>query len=229
MTKKSKIFTFAVLPALFIQALGSFLYFVVLQDGFWASLVYFLVKSIMILWSVLIVFLFFKNDFSRFPEKKNHKLSAVLGLLAGLFVVLLAVFSYKLFLKDILSDNLSAIQFKIDQLALGAYFIPFAIILSTFNAAFEEYYWRWFAFRGLTMKLAWPLAMFISAIGFSLHHFVILSEFFAWPMVFFCGFMVFLGGIIMAWIYRKSNSILGAFIFHFLIDITVMSLVYILL
>jgi membrane protease YdiL (CAAX protease family) len=151
------------------------------------------------------------------------------GFNAGLFVVILAVIFYKLFLKEVLLENLPAIQSKIDQLALGNYFIIFAILLSTFNAAFEEYYWRWFAFRGLTMKLSWPLAVIISAIGFSLHHFVILTEFFAWPMVIFCGFMVFLGGIIMAWIYQKTNSIWGAFIFHFLIDMTVMGLVYILL
>lgn len=229
MTKKSKILIFAVLPALFIQALSSVLYFVVLQDGFWASLAYFMVKFLMLVWPVAVALLLFKNEFPKFPEKKNHKLSMALGFIAGLFVVVLAFILYNLFLKEVLLANLPAIQAKIEMLGLGTYFIPFAIILSTFNAAFEEYYWRWFTFRGLTMKLAWPVAAVISAIGFSAHHFVVLTEFFAWPMVVFSGTMVLLGGIIMALIYKKTNSIWGAFIFHFLIDITVMGLVYILL
>lgn len=229
MDKKSKIFYLAVLPALFIQALSSVLYFVLLQDGFWASLAYFMVKFVMLLWPIFIVLWIFKNEFPKFTEKKNHKLSLLLGFAAGLFVVLLAVLLYHLFLKEVLLANLPAIQAKIEMLGLGAYFIPFAIILSTFNAAFEEYYWRWFTFRALTLKLAWPIAAVISAIGFSAHHFVVLTEFFAWPMVVLLGTMVFLGGLIMAVIYKKTNSIWGAVLFHFLIDMTVMGLVYILL
>ena len=229
MNKKTKIFYFGILPALFIQALSSFLYFVVLQDGLLASIVYFLVKFFMIAWPVFIAVYLFKIEFPKFYRKSNHKLSALYGLTAGIFVMILAFALYHLFLKEILLLNLPAIQAKIEMLALGSYFIIFSIILSTFNAAFEEYYWRWFVFRGLKIKLYWPLAATLSSLAFASHHFVILTEFFNLQVVTLLAFLVFLGGLIMAMIYKKTNSVLGAFIFHFLIDMTVMVLVFILL
>jgi len=168
----------------------------------------------------------FKKEFPKFKIKKNHKKSFLLALSFGIFISGFIVISYNLFLKSILLENLTGIKAKIDLFGLANNFILFSIILSVFNAAFEEYYWRWFVFRGLTIKLDWKIAMLLSSIGFALHHFVVLTEFFILPIAFFLGIMVMIGGCFMAYIYKRSNSILGAWFLHFLIDITIMLLVY---
>ena len=72
------------------------------------------------------------------------------------------------------------IQHKIGAFGIasaGTYFV-LAAFYSLFHSLLEEYYWRWFVFQQTRRVMPlWPAAV-LSAIGFTLHHIVVLSVFF---------------------------------------------------
>jgi membrane protease YdiL (CAAX protease family) len=91
---------------------------------------------------------------------------------------------------------------------------------SLFHSLLEEYYWRWFVFRQLEKVTSlWP-AIIVSAIGFTLHHIVVLSVFFQganWLIVLF-GTAIAIGGAFWAWLYHRSDSIFDTWLSHLIID-----------
>ena len=67
---------------------------------------------------------------------------------------------------------------------------------------------------------ALPTAMVLSSLGFMAHHILVLATFFGWSSpatwIFSCG--VAIGGAAWAWIYDRSQSLLGPWASHCLVD-----------
>ena len=99
-------------------------------------------------------------------------------------------------------------------------FVALAGFYSVFHSLLEEYYWRWFVFRELRNVMAvWP-AILLSALGFTLHHIIVLSIYFAsapWLVVLFSA-GVAVGGAFWAWLFNRSNSLFDPWLSHALID-----------
>ena len=91
---------------------------------------------------------------------------------------------------------------------------------SLFHSLLEEYYWRWFVFRQLRNLMAFGPAAVISAIGFTLHHIVVLSVFFKGELLLVALFAsaIAIGGVFWAWLYNRSNSVFDTWLSHLLID-----------
>jgi membrane protease YdiL (CAAX protease family) len=101
----------------------------------------------------------------------------------------------------------------VKYLALGLFYCVLHSLL-------EEYYWRWFVFGELRRLVSlWP-AVLISSLGFMAHHVIVLGRYFGqWSAatVLF-SLAVAVGGAVWAWIYYRSNSLLGPWLSHMLVD-----------
>jgi membrane protease YdiL (CAAX protease family) len=88
------------------------------------------------------------------------------------------------------------------------------------HSLMEEYYWRWFAFGQLRRLVrVWP-AILVSALAFMGHHVVVLGEFFhemPWIAWLFSS-AVAVGGVFWAWLYDRTDSLLGPWLSHLIID-----------
>jgi uncharacterized protein len=89
------------------------------------------------------------------------------------------------------------------------------------NSLIEELVWRWFLYRNLKKYLTTQEAIFVSALGFTLHHWVALYAQFTlgWSVVMSLG--VLFAGAVFAWIYERRQSLLPAYICHLILDIPI--------
>jgi len=113
--------------------------------------------------------------------------------------------------------------------AYGAvnHFFLFAAFLCVGNSAMEEYYWRWFVYRGMREFMPPGPAVVISALGFTLHHVVVLSAYFpSVGMVLLLNVGVFVGGCVWAILYERFRGIAGPWISHALVDAAIMVVAY---
>ena len=101
----------------------------------------------------------------------------------------------------------------------GAFLVLF-VFYSVCHSGLEEYYWRWFAFRRVARGLSFVRAALLTNAAFTLHHIVLLGVYFGYGniLTWFCSFGVFVGGLVWQTIYRRSDSIYGAWLSHGLID-----------
>jgi membrane protease YdiL (CAAX protease family) len=111
--------------------------------------------------------------------------------------------------------------------SVGAYFALTAFY-SLIHSLLEEYYWRWFVFQQ-SRRLAplWPAAL-LSAIGFTMHHVVVLSVFFRgvpW-LVALLSAAIAIGGLFWAWLFNRSKSVFDTWLSHLLIDAGIFAIGY---
>ena len=222
MTKKQIFYTF-VIPGLFIQFIGASFYFVLFSGTGISNIIYTLTKILIILWPLYWVF---RRD--KIKQITNRKQSIIYGLIFGLAVSALIFIIFNIFFEYFLQSS-ADITKKARDLDILNHYILFSLFLSITHSALEEYYWRWFIFKGLQTKLQPLLAAIISSLAFSLHHFIVLSQFFnIWITILF-GIVVGVGGLFWCLIYHKTKSIIGSWIAHILVDLAVMTVGYILI
>ncbi len=215
-----------VLPALFFQLVGTYFYYVYPGAQF-PQVIYVATKVLLIAWPLLCwaligKFLFIKSE-------KNNKESFVLGLISGL-IFLATILGVYFSWQDYFQQYAYLVKEKVDSLGIGGFkFLIFAVFLSLIHSFIEEYYWRSFVFRGLLgLVKFWP-ALIVGGIAFALHHYLLLSQFFPWPIVVLFGTMVGAAGAWWSWVYFKTNSLLGAWISHAFADLAVMIVAYFLI
>ena len=208
----------AVLIALLLPGILAYLYFVVLRNTAYASPIYTVSRIFLIMFPCLcVVFV----DKAKFPIVRFKKDGIVVGVASGLFIGAGIVGTYFLVLKGVI--NVSEIRIKAEVFSISAdNFIFIALFYIFVNSAIEEYYWRWFTYSKLRTLMTEPKAIILSALGFSLHHVIILVLYFGvtFGLLFSCG--VFIGGAIWAYLYQKYDSIWPCFISHAIVDAALM-------
>jgi uncharacterized protein len=111
-------------------------------------------------------------------------------------------------------------KLKLFGVSSPAGFVVCAVFFSALHSLMEEYYWRWFLFGGLRRLMPlWP-AVLLSGFAFAGHHVITLAAYFGWCSwaPWFFSLCVAVGGMVWAWIYQRSNSLLGPWLSHLLID-----------
>lgn len=99
-------------------------------------------------------------------------------------------------------------------------FAALGLFYSVCHSLLEEYYWRWFVFARLRGLTTLPKAIAISSLGFMSHHVIVLGHYFGGLSFLTCAFSlgVAVGGVIWAWLYTRTRSLLGPWLSHALVD-----------
>lgn len=105
-------------------------------------------------------------------------------------------------------------------------FLMAGVLFSILHSFFEEYYWRWFVFGGLTSYVSEWAAIVLSGVAFSLHHILILLPFVSLPIALLGGASVGAVGSLWAFIYNKRKNLLAPWISHIAADLAIIYVIY---
>lgn len=111
--------------------------------------------------------------------------------------------------------------------SLGEYAL-LGVFYALCHSLLEEYYWRWFVYGQLRRAVPVGPAIAISAVGFMAHHVLVLGKFFGFAhgATWFFSLSVAVGGVFWAWLYERTDSLLGPWVSHLLVDAVIFWLGY---
>jgi len=115
---------------------------------------------------------------------------------------------------------------KIEGLGLGKVsFILLGVFYAVIHSGLEQYYWRWFVFKKLSCSAI------VSSLGFTAHHVILVGTFFGFdsPYCWLASLGVWIGGWYWCWLYRRSDSIWGAWIGHGIVDAAIFTIGFLIL
>jgi len=153
----------------------------------------------------------------RRPTLREIAAGVLTGLVIGAFIVA--------FYRFVLAGRLdvSEVAERARGFGLVERFWLYAPFICLFNAGIEEYYWRWFVFAGLRRFLRPAVAVPLSALGFTLHHIIVVSNCFPdLGVVLLLNAGVFIGGCVWAYLYERFGSIYAPYVSHMLVDAGIM-------
>lgn len=185
-------------------------------------------KAAMLAGPILYVW-FTDRRFRPFPKRGSRLL-----VIAGSFG--LAVSATIIVLSHYLADGMLAgvperVRGKISEFGIstrGRYALM-TLFLCVFHSGLEEYYWRWFIFGRLRASLSFQPAATLSGLAFMGHHVFVLNEYLPgqfWKATVPFALGIAVGGIVWAWIYERSGSLVGPWLSHFLVDAAIMYVGY---
>ena len=90
----------------------------------------------------------------------------------------------------------------------------------TLNSLLEEYLFRWFIFEKSEVLVNTRLALVISAIAFTSHHFFGVMQMFPLFAVVLASAGVFASGFVWSLLYLKHTSIWPCYVSHVIVDVT---------
>ena len=219
---KSKYNLTAVLLAIFVPSVFAFFYFVLFADRSFAQILYSVSRVFLVAFPVAWVLTIDKTGF---PFVRFKKSGILAGTISGVVISGAILLAYFIGFKE--SLDFSEIKTKAEQLNFtGVNYVIYAFFLTIINSSIEEYYWRWFTFSKLRDLVSDNKAIAISALGFTLHHIIVLLVYFGFTygLIFSAG--VFVGGIIWAYFYKRYDSILPSIISHLVVDAALMIIGY---
>ena len=180
-----------------------------------------------------------KIRFASAPDSESQRKSsigscigsgAIMGLciVAALMALYFGYFNGSVYLEE-MPDRLKA-KLEDFQLTTPLKFIGMALFLSLLHSFLEEYYWRWYVFGQLRKNWSYHLAAVVSGLGFMAHHVIIVNNFmrpehFWFPTLFF-SLCIAVGGYLWAWLYQRSQSLIGPWVNHLFVDLGIMTVGY---
>lgn len=214
------------MPALLVPLLGSLLYFVWLPGNGMAQVIYGLTK----VFTLVYPFLFFgwKDLFVQKPRVSQRSIWGW-GIGSGLVICALGTGLMLSPLGEMVRAGAGPIQEKATQLGFVNHFLLFAIFISLFHSALEEFYWRGFVFGKLREKLGTVGSHLVAGLGFAAHHLVVTWQYFDPPLAIFLAFCVAVGGVIWTFLYQKQGSLVGCWLSHLCVDVFLMVVGYLLI
>ena len=205
-----------------VQAVGNFLYFVLLENEIAIQLTYAATKAVMVLAPLTLLLCGFKIPI--LTKGGKHVRSLLWGIGSGAIIFIFILIVYRLF-SFVFAPALFA---KIVEVGIQEHYWMVAIGISLVHSLLEEYYWRWYIVKGLETYLDFLPSLLIGNVLFTLHHYLILSQFVSLPLTFLLGTCVGIGGCLWSLMYRKTGSLLGAWISHACADLAIFIVGYLL-
>jgi uncharacterized protein len=103
-----------------------------------------------------------------------------------------------------------------------------AAFYAALHSFLEEYYWRWFVFGQLRRWLRPVSAAVLSSLAFAAHHVIVLGCYFgaSSPSTALFSLGVAMGGAAWCGIYHRSNSLLGPWLSHAIVDAAIFAVGY---
>ena len=144
----------------------------------------------------------------------SRKTSLVFGVAVGL-AVSAAMFGiyYFCFPSEVQQTLTSHIVQRVQGFSVDSWpkFVGLGVFYALVHSLLEEYYYRWFVFGQLRHVAPLSLSMVFSGLAFMGHHVIVLAHYFGGMTLITVGLSsaIAIGGMIWAWQYEKSRSLLG--------------------
>ena len=153
------------------------------------------------------------------------------GVAVGLAVVLAMVAIYWLmFPQSVLDDLRTEVESRVAGFGFASplKFVALGAFYALVHSFMEEYYFRWFVFGQLRHVVALTPALVISGLAFMAHHVIVLDHYFHAfiGLTAFLSLSIAVGGVIWAWQYEKSRSLVGPWISHLIVDAGIFAIGY---
>ncbi|QDS98530.1 CPBP family intramembrane glutamic endopeptidase [Adhaeretor mobilis] len=160
----------------------------------------------------------------RFEWFARSKAGLGIGLAFGVVVAVAGLALFHFVLRDAPFFAPAAEQIRAKVAGMGMNtplkYVCLGLFYTVFHSLLEEYYWRWFVFQKLKNWVSVNSAIVISSLGFMAHHVLVLGKFFGfahWATWVF-SLAVATGGLAWAWLYQRSDSLLGPWLSHAVVD-----------
>ena len=158
--------------------------------------------------------------------RKNILLGCVLGLL----ICLAMMGVYWFVLDDSVRSGLQAqVADRIRGLSLASWqsYLGLSLFYALVHSLLEEYYYRWFIYGQLRQVSRMPVAALVSGLAFMAHHVIVLAQYFGNTLLTaFLSLSIMVGGVIWAWQYERSRSLLGPWLSHAVVDAGIFAIGY---
>jgi membrane protease YdiL (CAAX protease family) len=145
---------------------------------------------------------------------------AIGGAIWGLYLLLAAT--------PLMTEATGPIGAKVSEIGISSVsrFVAVGVFYAFVHSLLEEYYWRWFVFGRLQRLMTLQSAIALSSLAFALHHVVVLWHYFSHMPLVVAAFSagVAIGGALWAALYRWSDSLLGPWVSHLLVDAAIFSI-----
>ncbi len=218
----------ALLLAMTYPTLLTWIYFTALKDspGAWQQAAFGIGKLIQFAFPALWVFVIERRQFSlERPSTRGLAWACALGI----FEIAAGYTLYFAWLKQagVFAGPLQEMLLKLRGFGLDsrAGYVALAVGYSLVHSWLEEFYWRWFVLRELTVtsdskKSNHAQALLISSLAFAAHHVLVLAGYFGWasPWTYFLTLFVAVGGALFGFLYLQSRSLYAAWLAHALAD-----------
>lgn len=153
------------------------------------------------------------------------------AILMGLAVsgLMFAIYRYA-FPAEVLANLQTELVDRVTGFSVDSWqkFLGLSVFYALVHSLLEEYYFRWFVFGQLRHVTRLGPAILISGLAFMGHHVIVLGHYFGGlsPITLFLSFSIAIGGMIWAWQYEKSKSLIGPWISHLLVDAGIFAIGY---
>ena len=214
----------AIMPAVF-----SVFYFIIFKNNL-APIIYSFSKIFIILWPIICYRFIFKLKLPSINLKdKKHYKALIAGTIVGISTIAIILLLLQTEVKTVIFFCAGNIKQKAITFGVINNYILFSLGLSIIHSLIEEYYWRWFVFGNMVKLTGFYKASILSALAFSTHHFIVIMQYFPplWAVMFTFG--VFIGGLILNFLYYKQKTLFGAWIAHVLMDLAIMYVGYLII
>ncbi|MFN7805031.1 MAG: lysostaphin resistance A-like protein [Planctomycetaceae bacterium] len=198
-------------------------YFVVLarESAGWQQLAFAVGKAIQFGWPVLWCL---RHDRAALAWRWSGFRGMGLGVVLGLAVTASMLLFYRLYLvpHGLFAPAEEAIRAKVAglDLATPARMLVLSVFYCLFHSFLEEFYFRWFLHRRLESRLGFWIAACWSGLAFMAHHVVVLATYLgltSW-LTWFLALSIAIGGVLWAWLYRRSGNLWAPWICHAIVD-----------
>lgn len=157
--------------------------------------------------------------------------SIQIGVAVGIAVVLAMAAIYSLlFPQAVLDDLRTEVESRVAGFGFASpwRFIALGGFYALIHSFMEEYYFRWFVFGQLRHVTKVGIALVVSGLGFMAHHVIVLDHYFHAHigLTAFLSLSIAVGGVIWAWQYERSRSLLGPWISHLIVDAGIFAIGY---
>ena len=173
---------------------------------------------------------YFRREPLRWPRPRLAGVMWGVGFAIIVLAGMMALYFGWLRSTGVFDAGAKSMQLRLDAIGIHnpAVYAGVGLFYSLIHSLLEEYYWRWFAFRGLRRHLnLWP-AIAIASIAFMGHHVIVLGTYFGWDSfwTYFFSIATAAGGAFWAWLYERSGLVYGPWASTLLMDAGIFGLGY---
>lgn len=180
------------------------------------------------LWILLLPALwFFFVETGRMPHGKTERGGFWMGVFSGLAISAFVISAYLLLGRRMIDSDLMRDMAAGLTLDRKATYVGASLYWIFINSVLEEYVWRWFVVRQCAKLMKSPVAIAVSALGFTLHHTLAMQVyFFSLGVMVASALCILFAGMLWSWMFLRYKTIWPGWLSHALVDIAVFGIGY---